>query len=67
MPQQVLQGVASDLRTIDEKIGTANQFLSIMKEAGENTAAMEAELRTLQIRKDKWQKVINNRIATGNQ
>ena len=61
MASEVLKGVADDILAINNQISEAEELISAMKEAGEDTAALEADLNTLRIRKNKWERMLRNR------
>jgi len=61
MPSEVLKNIAEDFAKIEPAIAEANELISAMREAGEETAEMEAELRTLITRKTKWERMLKAR------
>jgi len=61
MPSQVLKDIAEDFKRVDPAIKEAEELISAMKEAGEETVTMEAELRTLKLRKTKWERMLRAR------
>ena len=61
MPNQVLKSIAEDFKRIDPAILEAEELIEAMREAGEETATMEAELRTLKVRKTKWERMLKAR------
>ncbi len=58
---QVLLGIANDLATINARIRDAQELISAAKDAGESTATQEADLRSLSIRKEKWERMLRDR------
>jgi hypothetical protein len=65
MPSQVLIDIASDFKRVEPAIEEAEELIKAMREAGEDTTTMEAELRTLKIRKGKWERMLKARGLTG--
>jgi len=61
MANEVLDGIATDLGKINQEIKTAKEYLSVLKDAGEDTSKMEADIRTLEIRKAKWERTLEAR------
>jgi hypothetical protein len=61
MASEVLESIAKDVATINVRIKEAQELIGAMQEAGEPTATLEADLRSLVIRKDKWQKMLEAR------
>jgi len=61
MPSEVLKNVAQDFKRVQPAIEEAEELIKAMKEAGEDTAVMEAELRKLTIRKTKWERMLKAR------
>lgn len=61
MASQVLESVAADLKTINAQISEANELISAMRDAGEDTAQLTADLRALEIRKQKWERMLQAR------
>lgn len=61
MASEVLKNIAADFAKIDPAITEADELIQAMREAGEETAEMEAELRTLKTRKIKWERMLKAR------
>lgn len=61
MASQVLKDIASDFARVNPAILEAEELISAMREAGEDTATMEADLRTLKLRKTKWERMLKAR------
>lgn len=61
MPSQVLKNIAEDFKRVDPAIMEAEELIAAMREAGEDTISMEAELRTLKARKTKWERMLKTR------
>lgn len=61
MPSEVLKNIAEDFKRVDPAIAEAEELILAMREAGEETATMEAELRTLKTRKTKWERMLKAR------
>ncbi len=62
--EEILQGIAQDLSEANEAVETAEVLISAMKEAGEETAELETQLRSLKMRKSKWEKMLKGRGFT---
>ena len=61
MASEVLKNIALDFKRVDPAIKEAEELISAMKDAGEETSKMEAELRKLVMRKDKWTRMLKAR------
>lgn len=61
MSDALLRGVAADLKGVDTAINEAQTLIDAMKEAGETVTNQEAELRSLRIRKTKWERMLEAR------
>ena len=61
MADDVLDKVASDLVTINTEIDRANSLIEVLKSAGEDTMKAEADLKTLMIKRDKWQRTLSDK------
>jgi len=61
MPSEVLKNIAADFKRVNPAIKEAEELIQAMKDAGEETSSMEAELRKLKMRKDKWQRMLKAR------
>lgn len=59
--EPVLESVAEDLKTITTELDRAKSLISVLKEAGEDVAKMEADVRNLEVRKKKWERVLTAR------
>jgi hypothetical protein len=64
MADDVLAKVASDLKTVNAEISNASSLIQVLKEAGEDTVKPEADLRQLIIKRDKWQRTLEDRGYT---
>lgn len=65
MPSQVLKDIAEDFAKVEPAIEEAQELIDALREAGEDTTKMEAELRSLKTRKTKWERMLKNRGLTG--
>ena len=67
MPEnEVLKSVAADIATINTAIRNAEELIAALREAGESVTDQEASLRTLKIRKEKWERMLQARgYSTG--
>ena len=61
MADEILQEIASDVKDIQTAIDRAKVLISAMKEAGEDTHEMESDIRLLEIRKTKWERMLKAR------
>ena len=61
MANETLKAIGEDINKITESIAEAEELVSAMKEAGEETATLEQDLRTLRVRKEKWERMLKNR------
>lgn len=61
MPNEVLKGIAEDMKEVDHALAEAKELVSAMKEAGEDVSAMETDIRSLEIRKVKWERMLKSR------
>lgn len=62
MPEnEVLRGVAEDLKEIEPKIEAARDLVNAMREAGEDVTELQADIRDLEIRKRKWERMLSAR------
>jgi hypothetical protein len=64
MADDVLAKVASDLITVNKEITNASSLIQVLKEAGEDTVKPESDLRQLIIKRDKWQRTLEDRGYT---
>jgi len=64
MPNQILEGIASDIKGVDTALAEAKDLVAAMKEAGEAVGTWEAEIRDLEIRKVKWERMLTSRGIT---
>jgi hypothetical protein len=64
MADDVLAKVASDLTTVNKEITNASSLIQVLKEAGEDTVKAESDLRQLIIKRDKWQRTLEDRGYT---
>jgi hypothetical protein len=64
MADDVLAKVASDLTTVNKEITNASSLIQVLKEAGEDTVKPESDLRQLIIKRDKWQRTLEDRGYT---
>jgi len=58
---EILKTIASDIKDIDGIIEEAEELISAMKEAGEETHDQVASLQLLKVRKAKWQRMLQAR------
>lgn len=61
MGNEILVTIAKDIKEIDTIIATAKDLISAAKEAGEDVHEQEAELRLLEVRKTKWERMLSAR------
>jgi len=61
MKSQLLESVKADLVAIEPMIEEAEELIAALKEVGEPVQEMESELRTLKIRRTKWQNMLKAR------
>jgi len=61
MADEILQDIAKDVKSIQTSIDRAKILISAMKEAGEDTHEMEADIRLLEVRKTKWERMLKAR------
>ncbi len=61
MANEILSGIAADMKEVDVAVHEAEDLLEAMKEAGESVTELETELRTLRIRKNKWESMLKSR------
>ena len=64
MSNEILQGAAQDLLEADSSIANAEELISAMKEAGEDVSELEANLRSVKMRKTKWERMLKARGIT---
>ncbi len=64
MPNQILEGIAQDIKGVETALADAKDLVSAMKEAGEDVSTWETEIRTLEIRKVKWERMLQGRGIT---
>lgn len=57
----VLQGIADDVKTITKQIENARVLVQAAKDAGVSVSQQEADIRSLEIQKEKWQKMLDVR------
>ena len=61
MANEILSGIAADMKEVDVAVHEAEDLLEAMKEAGESVTELETELRTLKLRKNKWENMLKSR------
>ncbi len=61
MPNEILKSIAQDIHKVDEIIVQAKELISAARDAGEDVHKMEAEMRVLEIRKMKWERMLSAR------
>ena len=61
MDNDIYKSLANDIAEINTAISQAKELISAMKEAGEDTHEFEADLKTLEIRKVKWERMLKAR------
>lgn len=61
MTSQILKDIAMDFDRVAPAITEAEELIAAMREAGEDTATLEAELRSLKTRKGKWERMLKAR------
>ena len=64
MANQILEGIAQDIKDVEAALMEAKDLVSAMKEAGEDVSSWETEIRTLEIRKVKWERMLQGRGIT---
>jgi len=58
MANEILKGIAADIKDVQIAIDEASDLIAAMKEAGETVTELETDLRDLKIRKVKWEKML---------
>lgn len=61
MQSEILKSVKEDLAKLDPQIIEAEELVDFMREVGEDVSEMNSQIRTLKIRKEKWERVLANR------
>ncbi len=64
MANEILKGIAEDMKEVETAITEARDLVSAMKEAGEDVSVMESDMRDLEIRKVKWDRMLKSRGVT---
>lgn len=57
----MLENIAVTIGRVNKDIKQAQEAISIAREAGEDVSPLELSLRELIQKKDRWQKVLENR------
>ncbi len=57
----ILQGVANDLDALNDRIEAAQELVSLMKAANEDTSSIEAQLMQARQRRDTWLNALKER------
>ncbi len=53
--------IGADFSEMERRMKVAKAMVSLLKDAGEDSSEMEAELRRLTIKKDKWANALRTR------
>lgn len=61
MANEILQDFAAELKTMESRLDEANELISVMEEAGEDTVQMKADYRATELRINKWKNVLKAR------
>ena len=61
MAEDILGKVAQHLSSINENVFLARELISALKDAGEEVTEQENNLRTLERRKVRWEKMLQER------
>jgi len=61
MPQEILTRVAEDIKDVDVRLVQARELIMAMKEAGEDVTPMETDIRQLETRRNKWERMLKAR------
>ncbi len=61
MSNEILEGIAQDIQGVEGALAEAKDLVSAMKEAGEDVATFETDIRTLEMRKVKWERMLKGR------
>jgi len=61
MASEILKTIASDIESVTSKIEEAQELIGALKEAGEDTSQLEIDLRSLLVRKTKWENMLRAR------
>ena len=61
MSDNVLQNIADTVNEINKNIINAQTLIDAMREAGETTAELDAKLKGLVNRKQKWESMLKSR------
>ncbi len=61
MPNEILESIAQDIQKVDSIIAEAKELISAARDAGEDVHLMEGEMRVLEIRKMKWERMLSAR------
>ncbi|MDD5360449.1 MAG: hypothetical protein PHI02_09310 [Sulfurovaceae bacterium] len=61
MANEILQGIADNVSAINKEISNAQELISALSEAGETTVELDQKLKSLIMRKNKWENMLKNR------
>lgn len=61
MPDEILESVAQDMRSINERLSRARDLAEAMREAGEDVTTLESQIHQLEVRKQRWELMLKNR------
>lgn len=61
MSDDIFQKVATEMQDVDNAISVSRDLINALKEVGEDVAERESELRNLEKRKVKWDRMLKKR------
>ena len=61
MANEILQSIADDIKKMDAQIAEAEELMRVMIEVGEDVQSVSAQLKSLKIKKQKWQDMLAKR------
>ena len=61
MPNEILSNVAATITTINKDISDTQELISFLSDAGETTAELDQKLKSLILRKNKYEQALKTR------
>ena len=61
MPNPILEDIARDIKSIEGDIASARDLIDAMREAGEDVTDLESDLSELEIKKERWVRMLKGR------
>lgn len=61
MADEILEQIAADIKSVNERLTRARDLAEALREAGEDTTKIDSQIHQLEVRKSRWEAMLKGR------